>query len=41
MLEVLLRRAEPRDAARISEVAIRSKAYWGYDADLWKPAGTT
>lgn len=31
---VVLRAAVPADATRISEVAFRSKAYWGYDAQF-------
>jgi GNAT superfamily N-acetyltransferase len=32
--EPALRLAVPTDAGRISEVAFRSKAHWGYDADF-------
>ncbi len=29
-----IRRARPEEAARLSELAMRSKAVWGYDAEL-------
>jgi GNAT superfamily N-acetyltransferase len=32
--DLALRTAGPTDARRISEVAVRSKAYWGYDAQF-------
>lgn len=32
--DLVLRAAAPTDAAQISQVAFRSKAHWGYDADF-------
>lgn len=29
---ILIRPAQPDDAATLSEIAVRSKAFWGYDA---------
>jgi N-acetylglutamate synthase-like GNAT family acetyltransferase len=34
MAEIRLREAEPGDAGMLSELALRSKAYWGYSEDL-------
>jgi GNAT superfamily N-acetyltransferase len=34
MIDVTLRSARPDEAAALSELAVRSKAYWGYDAEF-------
>lgn len=34
--QVTIRRAIPEEARQIGELALRSKAYWGYDAEFMK-----
>ena len=31
---MILRKPQPGEAAALSELALRSKAHWGYDADF-------
>ena len=37
---VRIRRARPEDAALLTELTVRSKSHWGYDADFLADAAT-
>ena len=40
MTATIIRAARPDEAALLSELALRAKAHWGYDAIFWRPAAT-